>query len=377
MIINKNIIALGFVSFFTDMASSIITTLLPLYIVYILHEGIDKLGFVVAIATFISYGARFLFGYLSDRYKIVKPFVVVGYLLSALTKPLLYFTTSWQSIALLRALERVGKSIRSAPKDNMISHYSQKSQSGKTFGFHKTMDIAGEMVGAIIAFWVIYFYGSDITVFKNIFAFTLIPGLIATFIVLFFVKDIANENKKLNNFDIKDDYRIFPLLLVYFGFLFFMFNESFFIIEAKQSGIKMHYIPLLIILLTFTQTLFSYFFGLKIDRYGSTNILKLSFLFALISMIALYFDLIILSFIFLGLFLVASINALRSYISNNAINKSTVYGILYTGTAFSSALGSITTGMIWKNFGEQSAVLFSITGMIIVMLALSLKNKSV
>jgi len=78
--INKNIIALGFVSFFTDMASSMVTSILPIFIVYTLHEGVDKLGFVVAIATFISYAFRILFGYLSDRYQVVKPFVVTGVL---------------------------------------------------------------------------------------------------------------------------------------------------------------------------------------------------------------------------------------------------------------------------------------------------------
>ena len=86
--INKNIIALGFVSFFTDMASSMITSILPLFVVYVLHEGVDKLGFIMGIATFVSYFFRFIFGYLSDRLQIVKPFVVAGYAISAITKPL-------------------------------------------------------------------------------------------------------------------------------------------------------------------------------------------------------------------------------------------------------------------------------------------------
>lgn len=122
--INKNIIALGWVSFFTDMASSMVTSILPLFIVYTLHEGVDKLGFVVAAATFISYTFRILFGYISDRYQIVKPLVVIGYSLSAVTKPLLYWSHTWQSAAALRGLERMGKSIRSATKDVLITAYS-------------------------------------------------------------------------------------------------------------------------------------------------------------------------------------------------------------------------------------------------------------
>ena len=76
--INKNVVMLGWVSFFTDMASAMINPILPIFVVMVLHEGMDKLGIVVAIATFVSYGLRLLSGYISDRYGIVKPLVVGG-----------------------------------------------------------------------------------------------------------------------------------------------------------------------------------------------------------------------------------------------------------------------------------------------------------
>jgi len=120
MSIDKNIIYLGWVSFFTDMSSSMITTLLPVFVVYVLHEGVDKLGIIIAIATFISYAFRILFGYLSDKYQIVKPFVVIGYFISAVIKPLLYFSNSWEGIAALRGVERMGKAFRSATKDRLM-----------------------------------------------------------------------------------------------------------------------------------------------------------------------------------------------------------------------------------------------------------------
>ncbi len=369
--INKNVIALGFVSFFTDMASSMITPILPLFIVYILNEGVDKLGFVVAIATFVSYSFRILFGYLSDRYQVVKPFVVTGYLLSALTKPLLYFANTWQQIAALRGVERMGKAIRSATKDTLISAYSQ-GKSGKTFGFHKTMDIAGELSGSIIAFYVLYHFGKNRVVFENIFAFTLIPGIIALFIVCFFVKDVPYK-KKEKVFNLKDDYSLLPVLFIYFGFIFFMFNESFYIIKAKEAGFSIEYIPLLIVLLNLTQMLLSYFFGLKIDKIGAKKILFVSFVFGVLSMLGLYFNFIITGFVFLGIFTVASLNALRSYISANAYNKGTVYGILYGGVALSGALGAIVIGLIWKYFGESKAVIFSLAGLFIIFLFSTIK----
>ena len=363
---NKNIVALGFVSFFTDMASSMVTSILPLFIVYTLQEGVDKLGYVVAIATFISYAFRILFGYLSDRYQVVKPFVVTGYFISAVTKPLLYVSGSWQSVATLRGVERVGKSVRSATKDSLISAYSD-GKSGKTFGFHKTMDIAGELIGSLIVFALLFYLGESETLFRNIFAFTLIPGLIAVVIVLFFVKDAPYKNKP-KTFDLKKDYSLLPLLFVYFGFVFFMFNDSFFLIKAKEAGIATVYIPLLVVLLNLTQTMLSYFLGVKIDEHGAEKIFLLSLLFGLLAMISLYIDFLVLSFIFLGLFIVGSLNALRSYISKYAHNKGTVYGILYGGVALFGALGALVTGVIWKHYDVQSAVLFSLAGIGVVFM---------
>jgi len=261
--INKNIIALGFVSFFTDMASSMVTTILPLYIVYILHNGVDKLGIIVAIATFVSYFFRIVFGIISDKYKIVKPFVVIGYVISAITKPLLAFATTWQSVALLRGFERIGKAIRSATKDRLISFYAG-NKSGKSFGFHKMLDIAGELSGTIIVFFVLKYIGQNSETFKNIFLSTIIPGIIAVIIVIFFVEDIPYKEKEKQTFDLSKDKKLFPMIFIYFGVLFFMFSNEFFIIKAKEAGFSFAYIPLLVILLNFTQTITSYYFGMTL-----------------------------------------------------------------------------------------------------------------
>ena len=148
---------LGIVSYFTDFASAMITPILPIFIVTVLHEGMDKLGLIVAVATFISYGLRVVSGYIADRFGLVKPLVVGGYILSALSKPLFGFAHDYIAVGILRSAERFGKGVRSAPKDVLISSYSQKESSGKTFGFHKTLDLAGELSGALFLFLMLYF----------------------------------------------------------------------------------------------------------------------------------------------------------------------------------------------------------------------------
>ncbi len=366
--VNRNIIALGFVSFFTDMASAMVTSVLPIFIVYVLDQGVDKLGFVVAIATFVSYAFRILFGYLSDRLQIVKPFVVAGYLVSAVTKPMLALAHSWQAVALLRGAERMGKAIRSATKDSLISAYSD-GKSGRSFGFHKMMDVAGETTGALIAFGLLYWLGKSETVFRELFAWTLLPGLLAVVIVIFFVRDAPYRSKHRHaSFDWKADKDLLPLLFLYFAFIFFLFSDSFFIVKAKEAGIGIAFIPLLMVLYNFVQTILSYFFGVQIDRYSPRLVLGIAMLFGIGAMGALYLDQVIVGFVLLGIFTVASLNAIRAWISDEAVNKGTVYGIFYGGVALFSAAGATVIGLIWKHYGEEQAVLFSLGGLSLVTL---------
>ncbi len=372
---NKNIYYLGLVSFFTDFASAMITPVLPIFIVYILNDGVDKLGVVIASATFVSYIFRILFGYLSDRFQIRKPFLIVGYLISAISKPLLAFSSTYQSVALLRSVERMGKAVRSASKDSLISIYTKKNESGRTFGFHKMMDIAGELFGAIVVFGIFYFYGTDEDILRNIFLLTLIPGIIGVLIVSFFVHDdtIKSKDKKYK-FE-KDDFRLFPTLFIYFCFIFFMMGDSFFIIVAREAGYLISFIPLFIIVFTLTQTLTSYYFGVMSDKKGSQNVLRFAYLSGIVSIIAICLGFIWIGFIFLGIFTVASLNAIRSYISVNAINKASMYGIFYGGIAIFSSLGALSFGYIWQNFGQSDALIFSLVGIIIIFIVLLFKER--
>ncbi len=361
--INKNIVFLGFVSFFADMASSMLMTILPIFMVYVLHEGVDKLGIVIAIATFISYAFRILFGYLSDKYYIVKPFVVTGYFISALSQPLLAFSTTFMSVGLLRGVERMGKAVRSASKDSLISSYSKKQEHGKTFGFHKMMDIAGELSGAFIIYLIFIYFSKDENSIRLIFELTLIPGLIATFIALVFVKDVPKNVTNKSSVINREDYKLLPMLFIYFGFIFFLMSEQFFILRAKESGYSLEMIPLFVMSFTAIQTLTSYYSGVLSDKLGNFKILLLSFVFAIISVVTVQINLWI-AFITLGLFTVLSLNAIRAYISQYANSKGFIFGVFYGGVAISSALGALVIGYIWKLYGFESVVVFSVLGML-------------
>ena len=155
-----------------------------------------------------------------------------------------------------------------------------------------------------------------------------------------------------------------------------MMGDSFFIIVAKEAGYLISFIPIFIIVLTLTQTLTSYYFGVMSDKKGSQNVLRFAYLSGIISIIAIWLGFIWFGFIFLGIFTVASLNAIRSFISINAINKASIYGVFYGGIAIFSSLGALSFGYIWQNFGQGSALIFSLTGMMMIFIVLLLKERS-
>lgn len=371
--IDRNIVMLGWVSFFTDMASAMINPILPIFVVVILHEGMDKLGIIVAVATFVSYALRLLSGYISDRYGIVKPLVVSGYALSALSKPLIGACHGYKSIAGLKALERFGKGLRSAPKDLMISTYSRANAEGKTFGFHKTLDIAGELSGMLILFALLWYFGQSETVMRNIFYATLIPGIIGLVIVAFFVRDVPkNPSHAKQRFQLTaNDKKSIGSLLFYFAFLLFVFSDAFFTMQAKSVGISTMLIPLLFALSALMQTLTSYIFGLLIDRFGAMKVLLFAYSCGVAAQGFLLLEKQIftwIAFAFLGLFTVASLNANRAFIAQSADNKGSVYGIFYAGVALFGAVGAYLSGMIWEHWGMHAALLFSLSGTTVLTL---------
>ena len=364
--IDRNVVMLGWVSFFTDMASAMVTPILPIFLVTVLHQGVDKLGIVVAVATFVSYALRLLSGYLSDRYGIVKPLVVGGYALSAFAKPLIGFTHGYKSVAALRALERTGKALRSAPKDRMIAHYSPRRGSGRTFGFHKTMDIAGELGGTLLLFGLLAWLGQSESVMRGIFFATLIPGLAGLAIVAFFVRDVPRPPARPERFRLSPrDWAGIRSLLFYLVFLLFMFNDAFFTMQAKGVGIATTVVPLLFVVSTATQTLTSYLFGLWIDRFGVERVLGAAYLFGVAAQACLYASHPLLTWVgyaFLGLFTVASLNANRAMIAERADNRGSVYGVFYAGVALFGAAGALVAGLIWEHLGMHAALLYGLGG---------------
>lgn len=375
MKINKNIIGLWFVSFFTDLASSMTVPLIPIYIVYILNQNIEQLWYVVAITTFVSYIFRIWFGYLADKYRLTKLFLVLWYTISAISKPLFYFTNSWQWISIVRSSERLWKAIRAASKDSVISRYAKKNKWWVTFWFHKMMDVFWEFLWAFLLFLILYYVWYNEEIIKNIFIFTAVPWVLAIITVIFFVEDAPYKTKKSEYKFNKKDYKLFPIILTYLFFLFFIFNDSFLLIQAKEIWYEIYMLPLFIVVLNLVQVLISYFSWLKIDKFWSVNVLFVSFVFWILTQISLYFNFIWVSFLLLWIFTILSINSIRTYISDNAENKSTMYWIFYAWVALTTSLWALFVSYMWNNYGVVNSILITLIWMIITLIMWFMYNK--
>ncbi len=136
----RNVIAMGFVSFFTDFSTEMILGVLPLFIITNLGASRSIFGGIEGSAELISYASRLVSGSLSDKLGKRKIFVLAGYALSTISKPFFAATTGWFDAFIVRAADRVGKGIRTAPRDALIADSIPESSSGKAFGIHRTLD---------------------------------------------------------------------------------------------------------------------------------------------------------------------------------------------------------------------------------------------
>ncbi|MDP3587664.1 MAG: MFS transporter [Sulfuricurvum sp.] len=371
--INKNIVALGANSFFTDFSTEMILPLLPIFLDHFLHatkgeigliEGTAELGVALLIA---------LSGFYSDRLGKRKILTVIGYGLSNLIKPFAFFAQSATMIATIRIADRVGKGIRSAPRDALISHSTPRESSGFIFGFHKMMDSAGAVVGSLSAFGLLWFLGESEATFRTIFALSLIPGIIAMAILVFFVVDAPFTPAPIRRF--RPGALSAPFYwLVAFQSLFSLFamNYSFMILKAGDNGMALAMIPLAYTLYNLILSLFAIPIGKMADRFGKATLLSIIYMAFGLGALAMTSGSILgawLGFAIYGFFAGGFNSLAKAIISNTAPTelKATAYGVYYTSIGVSTLISLVVAGWLWDNVG--STLPFMIASLSAILLA--------
>ncbi|MBU4389333.1 MAG: MFS transporter, partial [Proteobacteria bacterium] len=157
--ITKNIFILGLVSLFTDLSSQMVFPLIPLFLTTVLGCGAYAVGIVEGAAETTASLLKVVSGYWSDKIRKRKPFVLFGYGMSSLTKPLFALANIWTFVLFVRVIERIGKGIRTAPRDALVAESCDESVRGKAFGFHRAADGIGSTLGAVLALLLLPMWG--------------------------------------------------------------------------------------------------------------------------------------------------------------------------------------------------------------------------
>ena len=374
----KNVFYMGLVSFFTDFSTEMIMFVLPLYIVKDLDLSRTILGAIEGSGEFINYIFRIPSGYISDKIGKRKILVIIGYGISTISKPFFILVTNFADTITVRIVDRIGKGIRTAPRDALIVDSVNESNTGKAFGIHRTLDQIGAIIGPLSAFLILELFGGNI---QYIFLLSIIPGVISLFILIYFVKDKIITDKKgiveitffsnLKNLFIEN--KIFVYLVIILGiFSLGAFNYSFVLLQSSDLGVEQNFVPIIYSIINITHTAIGIPAGILSDRIGKEKVLIIGFLLFVMAALLMYFSehnnnnniIYIISIpLIYGLYVGISETVQRALISKyvSEHNRGTAFGFYGLIIGICLLIGNITFGFLWDNYDISIALLYSLT----------------
>lgn len=379
--ITRTIWVLSLVSLFTDTASEMLYPVIPIYLKSI-GFTVVLIGVLEGIAEAIAGLSKGYFGKLSDATGKRVPFVRFGYALSTISRPLMVIFINPLWVIFTRALDRLGKGIRTGARDAILSDEATTQTKGKIFGFHRSMDTFGAVLGPSLALLYLYFYPEN---YKTLFFIAFIPGILAV-TASFFIKEIKPKDVQVKprigflSFlrywkEAPSDYR--KLMIGLLTFTLFNSSDVFLLLKAKESGLSDTMVIGVYIFYNLVYALFAFPLGILADKIS----LKKMYLFGLIIFAIVYFGMglshnpyiIGTMFLLYGVYSAATEGVSKAWISNISEKKDTATAI-GTYTAFQSLLTMIASslaGILWFQFGASITFLITGTATLLVIIYIS------
>ncbi len=384
--ITRPILILSLVSLFTDMASEMLYPIMPVFLKSI-GFSVVLIGVLEGFAEMIAGLSKGYFGQLSDVRQKRLPFVQLGYLFSAISKPMMALFTTPLWIFFARTIDRTGKGLRSAPRDALLSEATTKENKGKVFGFHRSMDTLGAVIGPIIALVFLAAYPGQ---YQTLFLVAFIPGLAAVIFTLL-VKEKKQQplDKKIHFFSffhfVKSADQPYKRLL--WGLLIFaLVNSSdvLLLLKMKDDGVEDVTIITIYIFYNLIYALAAFPAGIIADKWG----IKPTFIFGLVLFVAVYVGFAFIEnelgywilFFLYGIYAACTEGIAKAWITN-IVNKETAGTAIgaYSGLASISAfIASAMAGLLWTfsgpalAFGFTAAVVF---GVIVYLFSIPVNNR--
>lgn len=371
----RNVFAISLVSLLNDASSEIIYPLLPVFLATSLGASARAIGMIEGLAESMASLLKLFAGYLSDRIGKRKALVVAGYSLASLVRPLLAFAQSWPQVLGIRITDRIGKGVRTAPRDAMIADTVHVQQRGIAFGFHRAMDHAGAVIGPLVAYLLVALLVANRqspspAEFTRIFLIASIPALLAVLVAIFFMRESPvvrthqiTEVPKLSLRGFDSNFKRFLLVLA----LFTLSNssDSFLILRAVDAGVSVALVPLLWAAHHGMKVLSSLLGGDLSDRIGRKRLIVSGWIlyaavyagFAFATNIASLWILFLIYGIYFGLVEGAEKALVADLVRPE--QRGTAYGLYNLAFGITVFPASLMMGMIWDWKGPTTAFLVS------------------
>lgn len=361
--LEKNIFFVGITSFFTDTTTKMIYAVMPLFLMT-LGASKTELTLIEGVAESTASIIKALSGWWSDKIRKNKPFMIIGYAFTALLSPLFSIVTTPLQVLIIRFTERVGKGIRTAPRDSLIAASSSDNSKGKSFGFHKAMDNSGAIVGPLLASGILLLFPSN---YRMVFVFAAIPGLLGLISIIHFVKEAKSENVapmgKITLKDFSKKYYIF--LGIVFIFTLGNSTDALLLVKASDIGIQASFIPIIYLIFNSVSVIFSVPAGVLSDRIGRERLIIFGYL--LYSIIYFGFGrtnskvVLIMLFALYGLYSSATDGVQKALVSDliDKNKRGTGLGIYNCLAGITLLPASVIAGLLYDNINNRAPFYYS------------------
>ena len=379
---SKNVFFTGLVSFFMDVSSEMIYPLVPLFLASVLGVNKSMIGLIEGIAEATASLLKVFSGRLSDHLGQRKGLMLVGYATSVLSRPFIALAGSWQPVFASRFIDRLGKGIRTAPRDAIIAESAPKTHLARAFSFHRAMDCLGAVAGPAIALLLLRGHNNN---YQLVFWLSMIPGALAVLCIILFIQEkkqaplphADRPRLTLKHFDWKVKYFILIATLFALG----NSSDAFLILRAEQIGIAPVVIPAVYLTFNLVYALSAIPAGIMADRFGKKRVILLGFLlFA-----GLYYGFasaqtssaIWLLFGAYGLFMGLTEGIQKSFLATIIPPefKATAFGLYGTAVGIATFPASLIGGLLWDHispaatfyFGATTAALSALLFMVLIV----------
>lgn len=365
--LSKNVVVLGLVSFFNDLASEMVYPIVPIFLTSVLGAPVALVGLIEGIAESTASLLKVFSGWMSDRSQKRKGFAVCGYSLSTASKLVIGAASGWPIVLAGRFMDRFGKGIRTSARDALIAENSARDDMGRAFGFHRAFDTAGAVIGPTAAILLMNHFGEGNL--RQIFYIAMIPGAVGVALLALLVRENKPSAKanppQFRLANLTPDYKAFLAASAIFALG--NSSDAFLILRAQSLGLSTTSTVMAYVVFNLVYSLLSYSAGALSDKIGPRKLLGLSFfLFALIYLLFGFNSSAVWIwplFALYGVYMAMTEGVGKAYIASVASREmiATSFGAYQTTIGICTFFSSLIAGLLWSGIGPSSPFVFGAT----------------